>query len=84
MSEEIDGYMRNADACEMREARILLELQNARLRGFAMLFLTPECEGFSVGPWVRDAAREALGMKRVETNQKPNAKLSGSPKEDNG
>ena len=40
------------------------------LQDFALRFLDPEREGYSVGPFVRDAARVALGMECVETDTK--------------
>jgi hypothetical protein len=41
-----------------------------RLEAFANRFLHPEDLGFTVTAWIRDDAREALGMPAVETKAK--------------
>jgi predicted nucleotide-binding protein len=43
--------------------------RNIQLRAFALRLLTPEDLGYAATPEIRDAARQALGMPRVETKK---------------
>lgn len=49
---------------------VVLQERVKRLEEFANRFLHPEDLGFTVTAWIRDDAREALGMPAVETKAK--------------
>ena len=61
------------EVCRIREIMLLgrqLSVANKRIKqleAFVSRFLYPEDLGYSVNHFLRDDAREALGMKRVES-----------------
>jgi hypothetical protein len=75
-----DQFIRigQSDVCRFREVILLTrQLDEAnnhikQLEAFVNRFLDPEDLGYTVNHFLRDDAREALGMKRVESLNKDN------------
>ena len=67
-----------SDGCRRLEIELLTKQRDAankrikRLEAFVNRFLDPEDLGYTVNHFLRDDAREALGMKRVESLNKDN------------
>ena len=66
-------YCGQGEWCRIREVQLLTKQRDEankrinRLEAFVNRFLYPEDLGYSVNHFLRDDAREALGMKRVES-----------------